>query len=183
MFSTAHIDMPDMNRLYNVSDVLINVSRAEGFGLSLNAAMKVGKPVIALKTGGMTEQIVDERNGNVHGVALEPVERYLVGSQATPYIYDDHFSKKDLAEGLYKIYKLTPEEKQKIVQEEKDHLEYQFKYETMVENWDKSIESTISKWREKNGEKNWGIIHFNPQKDNNVLNISEIKNRSPKVRG
>jgi len=84
---------------------------------------------------------------------------------------------------LYKIYKLTPEEKQKIAQEEKDHLEYQFKYETMVENWDKSIESTISKWREKNGEKTWGIIHFNPQKDNNVLNISEIKNRSPKVRG
>lgn len=183
MFSTAHIDMPDMNRLYNVSDVLINVSRAEGFGLSLNAAMKVGKPVIALKTGGMTDQIIDERNGNVHGVALEPVERYLVGSQATPYIYDDHFSKKELAEGLYKIYKLTPEEKQQIAQEAKDHLDYQFNYEKIVEEWDRTLEDAIVKWKTKNAEKNWGVIHFNPPVDNNVLNISEIKNRNPKVRG
>jgi len=138
-------------------------------------ALTLGKPVVALKTGGMTEQMTD-KNGNVHGVALEPVERYLVGSQATPYIYDDHFSKKELAEGLYKVYKLTPEEKEKINREAKAHVEEQFNYETVTGKWIQILEQTIQNWREDKKEKNWGLIQFNtPKKTMNEVQINKPK--------
>lgn len=177
LFSVGHISIPDMNRLYNVADTLVNVSRAEGFGLSINQALIAGKPVVALKTGGMTEQIID-KHGNVHGVALDPIERYLVGSQATPYIYDDYFSKKELAEGLYKIYKLTPEEKEKIRQEAKAHIEEQFNYEKITSKWIEILEKTILDWREDKKEKNWGLIQFNQPK----RTINDVKFNKPKVK-
>jgi len=177
LFSVGHLDIPDMNRLYNVADTLVNVSRAEGFGLSINQTLSVGKPVVALKTGGMTEQIID-KYGNVHGVALDPVERHLVGSQATPYIYDDHFSKKELAEGLYKIYKLTPEEKEKIKQEAKEHLEEQFNYEKITSKWIEILEKTILDWRKDKKEKNWGLIQFNQPK----RTINDVQFNKPKVK-
>jgi glycosyltransferase involved in cell wall biosynthesis len=152
--------------------------------LAVSNALILGKPVVALKTGGMTSQIIDKRNGNVHGVALEPVERYLVGSQATPYIYDDHFSKKELAEGLYKIFKLSPEEKEKISLEAKDHVEHEFSYKNMISEWDRTLEALISKWRSGKGEKNWGGIHYGIPADKNVLRLeNETKTRSPKVKG
>lgn len=177
MFSVGQIDIPDMNRLYNVADTLVNVSRAEGFGLSLYQTLSVGKPVVALKTGGMTDQIID-KHGNVHGVALDPVERYLVGSQATPYIYDDHFSKKELAEGLYKIYKLSPEEKEKIKQNVKEHFEEQFNYDTVMSKWIEILEKTILDWREDKKEKNWGLIQFSQPK----RTINDIQINKPKVK-
>lgn len=179
MYSTQHIDIPELNRIYNIADTVINVSRAEGFGLSIRTALTLGKPVIALKTGGMTEQIIDKQ-GNVHGVALEPIERYLVGSQATPYIYEDHFSKKDLAKAIYKIYSLSDEEKATIKLNAQKHTEEQFNYEKVMSEWKESLEETILTWKAGKQEKPWGTIHFNSPKQNIV---SEVKIRKPKVKG
>lgn len=179
MYSTQHIDIPELNRIYNIADTVINVSRAEGFGLSIRTALTLGKPVIALKTGGMTEQIIDKQ-GNVHGVALEPIERYLVGSQATPYIYEDHFSKKDLAKAIYKIYSLSNEEKAIIKLNAQKHTEDQFNYEKVMSEWKESIEEMILSWKAGKQEKSWGTIHFNSPKQNVV---SEVKIRKPKVKG
>jgi glycosyltransferase involved in cell wall biosynthesis len=173
MFSVGQIDIPDMNRLYNVADTLINVSRAEGFSLTVRTMLTIGKPVVALKTGGMTDQIIDEF-GNEHGVALEPVERYLVGSQATPYIYDDHFSKKEMAEGLYKVYKFTPEEKEIIKQHALAHTEKQFNYDFVTKQWIECLEKTITNWRKDIKEKNWGLIQFNaPKKTMDKVEINK----------
>lgn len=179
MYSTQHIDIPELNRIYNIADTVINVSRAEGFGLSIRTALTLGKPVIALKTGGMTEQIIDKQ-GNVHGVALEPIERYLVGSQATPYIYEDHFSKKDLAKAIYKIYSLSDEEKATIKLNAQKHTEEQFNYEKVMSEWKESLEETILTWKAGKQEKPWGTSHFNSPKQNIV---SEVKIRKPKVKG
>lgn len=137
--------------------------------------LSIGKPVVALKTGGMTDQLVDEF-GNEHGVALEPVERYLVGSQATPYIYDDHFSKKELAEGLYKVYKFTPEEKETVKSQAKAHVEKQFNYDSVTKQWIECLEKTITNWRIDIKEKNWGLIQFNaPKKTMDKVEINKPK--------
>jgi glycosyltransferase involved in cell wall biosynthesis len=90
VFSKERLAFDKMNILYNISDFCINISFAEGFGLSTLEAMNAGIPIIAAKTGGMTRQVVDHRDGSHNGVALDIDIKTLVGSQGVPYIYEDY---------------------------------------------------------------------------------------------
>ena len=47
----------EMNLLYNIADVTINVSSNEGFGLSVAESIMSGTPVIVNVTGGLQDQI------------------------------------------------------------------------------------------------------------------------------
>lgn len=178
MYSTQHVDIPEMNKIYNISDVVINVSRAEGFGLSIRTALTIGKPAIALKTGGMTEQIID-LEGNQLGVALEPTERYLVGSQATPYIYDDHFSKKELSDAIMKVYDFSDEEKENIKTKALEYNDLVFNHEKIMKEWEESLEELIINWKHGKKEKSWGMIQFNNLKQKDKV---EIRINKPKVK-
>ena len=79
IFSKDRLDFDKMNILYNISDFCLNISFAEGFGLGTLEAMNAGLPVIASKTGGLTRQVVDYRDGTHNGVALDIDMRTLVG--------------------------------------------------------------------------------------------------------
>ncbi|HCT53552.1 MAG TPA: hypothetical protein DF712_13950, partial [Balneola sp.] len=87
-FSRERVEFDQMNILYNISDFCINTSYAEGFGLSTLESMMAGTPIIAPKTGGLTRQVVDHRDGSENGVALDIDVKTLVGSQQVPYIYE-----------------------------------------------------------------------------------------------
>ena len=83
VFSTERVGFDHMNILHNISDSCMQISYAEGFGLSTLESMQVGNPILAVKTGGLTRQVVDHRTGHENGVAL-PVElQTLVGSQTS----------------------------------------------------------------------------------------------------
>ncbi len=56
-FSQDKLDTPQMNLLYNVSDVNMLITSNEGWGLSLTEAMMAGKMIIANVTGGMQDQM------------------------------------------------------------------------------------------------------------------------------
>ncbi|QNL51628.1 glycosyltransferase family 4 protein [Olivibacter sp. SDN3] len=59
-----HPTVKDVERYYNLVDVIINSRRdAEPFGLTVIEAMMMGKPVIAMKLGGPAETIVDGKTG------------------------------------------------------------------------------------------------------------------------
>ena len=90
VFSNQRVDFEEMNVLHNISDACINLSYAEGFGLSTLESMKCGNPIIAVKTGGLTRQVVDHRDGSENGVALDVEFKTLVGSQGVPFIYEDY---------------------------------------------------------------------------------------------
>lgn len=161
MFSTQKVDFNDMNALYNITDFTVNVAKAEGFGLATLSAMMVGKPIIALKTGGLTRQVVDHRDGSEHGVAIEPSARTMVGSQLVPYIYDDHVNYLDVAEAYWKLYKMTPEEKDKLAEKNIAYCDFEFSYENMIKQWDEKLDQTISNWK-SNNVKRWTCEELRP---------------------
>jgi len=125
----------EMNLLYNSVDGVIQISNAEGWGLSLTEAMLTGTPFIASVTGGMQDQMRfedkegkwiefnDEFPSNHYGkykkhgewaLPVYTVASTLVGSPPTPYIYDDHHNINDVVDQIMKLYKMSKEERKSI---------------------------------------------------------------------
>ncbi len=118
----------EMNLLYNMSDVTINISSNEGFGLSIAESIMTGTPVIVNVTGGLQDQIgqVDDAgkpvefgmnfgSNNVkryskHGIWAKPVwptARVIQGSPPTPYIFDDLCKWEDVADAMMYWYLIS----------------------------------------------------------------------------
>lgn len=146
-FSKERLDFDHMNILQNISDCCLNISMNEGFGLSTLESMQCGKPIIALKTGGLTRQVVDHRDGTENGIAL-PVEfKTLVGSQLVPYIYEDYVSNNTTAEALLKLYEMGPDAREKLGKKARDYVLSEFVLKKTVADWDKTMTETIETWR------------------------------------
>lgn len=132
-FSQERLDTPQMNLLYNISDVNMLLSSNEGWGLSLTEAMMAGRMIIANVTGGMQDQMrftydtedkwIDftsdfpsnhRRTYSNHGewaIPIYPSNISLVGSVPTPYIFDDRCRPEDAAYALSKAYYMSKEER------------------------------------------------------------------------
>lgn len=153
-FSRDRLDFDKMNVLYNISDFCINTSYAEGFGLATLEAMMTGTPIIAPKTGGLTRQVVDHRDGTENGVACEVELKTLVGSQSVPYIYEDYTSTKTFAEAMMKLYQMPDQEKTKLSKKVWDYAHEEFSLQKTVDMWNDTMIETINKF--KNMDK-WSI--------------------------
>lgn len=156
--STDKIDFEKMNIMYNISDATINISFAEGFGLSTLESMQTGTPIIAVKTGGLTRQVVNHIDGSENGVALDPTTKSLVGSQSVPYIFEDYADTDSIADGIYKIYSLSKEEKLSLSKKVKNYAHSEFSYQKTIDLWHDSLEATIKDW--KQNRKNITIEEF-----------------------
>lgn len=164
IFSIQKLDFKQMNVLHNIVDVCINISKAEGFGLSTLISMQCGKPILALKTGGLTRQVIDYRSGEEMGVGINPVTRKMVGSQMVPYIYEDYASQEDVANGLLKLYLQTNEEKANLKEKILNYVDAEFSYDKMIDDWDKTLMSTIDKWEsEKGTRKQWTLVSLDAE--------------------
>ena len=129
IFSDQKLTTEQMNWLYNCTDVQIQLTSNEGWGLSLTEAMLVGNPIIANVTGGMQDQMrfVDNKGEwftpdaeipsnhrgtyRTHGAWAFPVfptSISIVGSPPTPYIFDDRCEASDAANQLMEVYNLDP---------------------------------------------------------------------------
>lgn len=97
-FSERKLDSSRLNMLYNMADISVNISHSEGFGLCIGESLLAGTPVLATKTGGMSEQMTDGENA--WGLLLEPDLRTLTGFVATPFIYQDYVSKDAIVAGF-----------------------------------------------------------------------------------
>ncbi len=151
-FSKERIEFDKMNVLYNISDVCINISYAEGFGLGTLEAMQAGTPIAAVKTGGLTRQVVDHRDGSENGVAL-PVEcKTLVGSQHVPYIYEDYVTVETTAEGLYSLFKMTNEEKHALRAKVRNYAISEFSYQKTIDDWHDTMKETIENWKSRHNQ-------------------------------
>jgi glycosyltransferase involved in cell wall biosynthesis len=154
-FSRERLDFNKINVLYNISDICINISYAEGFGLSTLEAMQTGTPIIATKTGGLTRQIIDHRDGTVNGVSLDIKLKTMSGSQQVPYIYEDYATISDIATALFEAYSWDKETKNKMSKKVENYADSEFSMQTTVDLWHDSLNDTIDNW--KNDYKPWNI--------------------------
>ena len=148
-FSNDRLDFQQMNTLFNVADTCLCISFAEGFGLTTLEAMQAGTPIIAQKTGGLTRQVEDYRDGSHNGVALDVEFRTLVGSQQVPYIYEDYVSSDTVSDALLKMYNLSDEEKDALSEKVIKYVEHAFPYQKTIDEWDRTLQEVISNWKDR----------------------------------
>ncbi len=138
-FSDKKVDSKQLNHLYNMADVTVNMASNEGFGLGTCESLKAGTPIIVNVTGGLQDQCGFKLNGKyltaddyseikslhddrkwkdnpelTYGEWVKPVwpsNRALVGSIPTPYIFDDRCRFDDVADKLKEWYDMTPEKR------------------------------------------------------------------------
>lgn len=173
-FSNERLQFEQMNILHNISDVCINISKNEGFGLSTLISMQVGKPMIALKTGGEIRQVEDYRNGYQYGVGIEPAKRSLVGSQMVPYIFEDFCTEQQVSDAFMEIYEWTDEKKAEFREHAAEYLEHEFKYENMVQQWHETMLKCVEDYKAKKDEnamKRWTLQSVNPAVKNKLINV------------
>ena len=155
-FSRERLDFDKMNVLYNISDYCLNISYAEGFGLTTLEAMMSGKPIIAAKTGGLTRQVVDHRDGTENGVALDIDFKSLVGSQGVPYIYEDYVSCEKTAEAMMKLFEMSDEDRKALSQKVLDYVDSEFKLQDTIDDWHNTLVDLMKNW--KSNYRRWEVI-------------------------
>jgi glycosyltransferase involved in cell wall biosynthesis len=173
-FSGGKVDYKDLNCLYNIADVTINMANAEGFGLSTAESIMAGTPIIATVTGGLQDQMrfLDENgkpvvfskewgsnsDGRVKGThgewafPLFPTARSLTGSVPTPYIFDDFSSWEEAAIILKEIYDLGREERKRRGAEGRKWMftdESGMEAMTMGKRFIQGINKTLDNWTPK----------------------------------
>lgn len=100
-----------INALQRVSDIILQKSLKEGFGLTVTEAMWKGKPVIGGNTGGIRLQIVNHHTGFLvdtpEGAALRIIELLQnpekmteMGIQAKEYVRENFLNTRHLREIL-----------------------------------------------------------------------------------
>lgn len=146
VFSKDRIGFPEMNNLYNISDIVVNRSCNEGFGLSALEAKMAEKPIVALKTGGLTRQVEDHITGFQYGVALPVETRSLVGNQMVPYIYEDFVSHETTADAFMQMYEAGPERRAEIGKLSREHALRDYNMESLIKTWDQTLTKLSNEW-------------------------------------
>jgi len=131
VFIEERVPMPVLNFFYNMANVTINIASNEGFGLTTAESVMAGTPIIVNVTGGLQDQCGFETDdgtpikfdatftSNHDGkykkcgnwaFPVFPKTTSLQGSIPTPYIFDDRCNYHDVADKLFEVYNIPPDE-------------------------------------------------------------------------
>ena len=151
-FSTNKVDLIQLSAMYNMADVTVNISDAEGFGLSTLESLCCGTPIVVNMTGGLQEQVTDGEEW--FGIGIEPSSKSIIGSQEIPFIYEDRVNKDDFINALTKIYELSTEERLDLGLKGRDHVMKNYNFENYCTKWD----TVMTQIHEKYGA--WGTREY-----------------------
>jgi glycosyltransferase involved in cell wall biosynthesis len=175
IFSDVRRPVEELNLIYNIADVTINIANNEGFGLATAESVMAGTPIIVNVTGGLQDQCGFEvdgkllthddyiKIGSLHewrkweqkakpGPWVIPVwsrALALAGSVPTPYIWDDRVDIEDVADAIEKMYN-TPKEVRKanaLVGREAFIGEMGLTHTNMCQQLENGIESVFENWK------------------------------------
>ena len=133
LFSTKKVPIEQMPTFYNIADVTINISDAEGFGLATLESLSCGTPIIATMTGGLQEQVMGAEGEN--GIPLYPTSKSIIGSQQVPYIYEDRISKKSFFAALDKMYFGGEEHRKELGERGRRHVLENYNFDSFNSRW------------------------------------------------
>jgi len=160
-FSVNKIDFPQLAALYNMSDLTVNISDAEGFGLATLESLSCGTPILVNMTGGLQEQVTDGEEW--FGIGLEPSSKCVIGSQDIPYIYEDRINKEDFISAVEKIYNMTPEERRELGLKGKNHVDKKYNFNKYVNQWRvtlKDIHERHGSWDNRKKRPTWEFMEI-----------------------
>jgi glycosyltransferase involved in cell wall biosynthesis len=133
VFSTSKVPKNVMPFYYMMADATINISDAEGFGLSTLESLSCGVPIIATVTGGLQEQIMTP--DDTFGFPIFPTSKSIIGSQDVPYIYEDRVSKSHVLSALSNMYDLGPEGRRELGAKGRQHVVENYNFEKFNTQW------------------------------------------------
>ena len=159
--STAKVLPEMMAMMYNVADCTINISDAEGFGLSTFESLACETPIIVNMTGGLQEQVTNGEQW--FGVGIEPNCKSVIGSQEIPWIYEDRICKDAFLEALHEIYNMAKEEREMMGSAGRRHVMMNYGMKHFAKRWNEIITETLQKhgsWSKRKNYKSWELMEM-----------------------
>lgn len=179
------LNQTQLNLMYNMADVTMLVSSAEGFGLSCAESLMAGTPVIVNCTGGLQDQIglkkngkyltVDDYNNETPSYSYFPNTEHgawafvtwpnpgLQGSPPTPYIYDSRTSIQQIIDKMREAYSVREELPQRgLLGREYLINDAGMSHEKMIESFVNAVEGCWANWMPK---ERFGMYQVSPEPD------------------
>ena len=156
LFSKEKIPPEALAAMYNIVDCTVNISDAEGFGLSTFESLACETPIIVTMTGGLQEQVTD--GDKWFGIGLKPASKAVIGSQEIPYIYEDRVSKEDFLEAMQKIYNMPEKERGKMGAMGRAHVLENYNFDDFNHKWVELIDNIVERcgsWETRKGYDSW----------------------------
>ena len=161
IFSTQAVPPDILAKMYNRADCTVNISDAEGFGLSTLESLSCGTPIIVNMTGGLQEQVTNGENW--FGIGIEPSSKAIIGSQDVPYIYEDRINGDDLVAAMCKIFNMTSQEREDLGRLGQEHIEKNYNFNTLARKWPtllEEIHNEMGSWESRKGFKPWHLMEI-----------------------
>jgi len=156
LLSTEKLPAQALALFYNAAYCTVNISDAEGFGLSTLESLNCGTPIITTMTGGLQEQVTDGEEW--FGIGIEPSSKAVIGSQQVPYIYEDRVSREDFLNALETMYGMDPEEYRSMSTKGVEHVKKNYSFESYQNKWVhflKHIHEHFGSYETRKNYKNW----------------------------
>jgi glycosyltransferase involved in cell wall biosynthesis len=175
VFAPNRYTEKELNYLYNLADVTINVASNEGFGLTTAESVMAGTPIILNVTGGLQDQCGFRERGTgklltaddyveigslhskhrkagvVWGDWVKPIwpVRSTTGSVPTPYIFDDRVDFEDIAPLIMDWYRIGREERKEAGLKGRNHFlgEGKLSKEAMCDALVDGMETAFENWK------------------------------------
>lgn len=171
VFTNARFTSQELNVLYNVADVVVNIASNEGWGLSSTEALMAGTVIVNNVTGGLQDQCrfvdsdgkwieFDESFGSNHGGRYKnhgnwvkpifPAAINLQGSIPTPYIFDDRCDIRDVARALEYWYDTSDEWREQYGLEGREWVagtEAKMTAEAMCQSMADAMDTVMANWK------------------------------------
>jgi len=159
ILSTSKVTPPELAVMYNVADYTINISDAEGFGLSTLESLACGTPIIVNMTGGLQEQVTNGTDW--FGWGIQPTSKTIIGSLQVPYIYEDRISQSDFEKVMTKALKLPKTKYKKMSDAGINHVKQNFSFESFEKQWVELIDKVVlesGSWETRKNYERWHLM-------------------------
>lgn len=159
LLSTNKVPPEDLARMYNAADYTLNISDAEGFGLSTLESLSCGTPIIVNMTGGLQEQVTNGKDW--FGFGIKPASKAVIGSLAVPYIYEDRITQADFNAAMKKALNWSPKAYKKMSRQGIRHIRENYNFEDYENRWISLMDEVVEKhgsWDTRVGYKRWHLL-------------------------